>query len=143
LGGTDLELEKRGVSYLGSHPGFGMPVGHRHAQQEEVHVLLSGAARLRLDDDVLELVPRDAVRIDEETMGALEGGPDGAELILFGAPNVGPGRRRSAGERTARSRCAPRRAEPGVRPAGARRPVRSGGLREELRGRPLPHVRAP
>jgi hypothetical protein len=21
LGGTDLELEKRGVSYLGSHPG--------------------------------------------------------------------------------------------------------------------------
>jgi hypothetical protein len=24
-------------------------------------------------------------------MRALEAGPDGAELILFGAPNVGPG----------------------------------------------------
>jgi uncharacterized cupin superfamily protein len=91
VGRTDLELERSGVSYLRLAPGFRMPFGHRHAQQEEVYVLLSGAPQLRLDDDVLELAPLDAVRIAKDTMRALQGGPDGAELILFGAPNVGPG----------------------------------------------------
>jgi quercetin dioxygenase-like cupin family protein len=91
VGRTDLDLEKSGVSYVRLAPGFRMPFGHRHEQQEEVYVLLSGAARLKLDQEVLELGPLDAVRIDKETMRALEAGPDGAELILFGAPNVGPG----------------------------------------------------
>ena len=87
----DLELEESGVSYLRLGPGFRMPFGHRHAKQEEVYVLLSGSARLKLGDDVVALGPLDAVRIGKDTMRALEGGPDGAELILLGAPSTGPG----------------------------------------------------
>jgi mannose-6-phosphate isomerase-like protein (cupin superfamily) len=86
-----LELENAGVSYLRLAPRYPMPFGHDHNVQEEVYVLVGGSARLKLDDDVVELQPFDAVRIHKDTMRNLEGGPDGAEVILFGAPKTGPG----------------------------------------------------
>jgi len=86
-----LETENAAISYLRLAPNFRMPFGHNHGAQEEVYVLVGGSARIRLDDEVLELRPFDAVRMHRETMRNLEGGPDGAELILYGAPNTGPG----------------------------------------------------
>ena len=86
-----LGLENAGVSYLRVAPNFRIPFGHHHNVQEEVYVLLNGSGRLKLDDDVIELKPLDAVRIHRETMRNLEGGPEGAEVIAFGAPNTGPG----------------------------------------------------
>jgi mannose-6-phosphate isomerase-like protein (cupin superfamily) len=86
-----LELENAGVSYLRLAPGYRMPFGHDHDVQEEVYVLVGGSARLKLDDEVVELAPFDAVRIHKDTMRNLEGGPEGAEVILFGAPKTGPG----------------------------------------------------
>jgi mannose-6-phosphate isomerase-like protein (cupin superfamily) len=91
VGREPLELENSGVSYLRMGPGFRMPFGHHHGKQEEVYVLLSGSARLKLDDEVIDLQPFDTVRIAKDTMRNLEGGPDGAELILIGAPKTGPG----------------------------------------------------
>ncbi len=41
---------------------FRIPFGHTHGSQEEVYVLLSGSARIKLDDEVHELRPLDAVR---------------------------------------------------------------------------------
>jgi mannose-6-phosphate isomerase-like protein (cupin superfamily) len=58
-----LELENSGVSYLRIAPDFRMPFGHHHNVQEEVYVLVSGSARLKLDDDVIDLKPFDAVRV--------------------------------------------------------------------------------
>jgi len=86
-----LELENSGVTYMRLTPNFRLPFGHTHNVQEEVYVLISGSARVKLDDDIVELKPFDAVRIHRETMRNLEGGPDGAELIAIGAPNTGPG----------------------------------------------------
>ena len=86
-----LEMENAGVSYLRIAPGFRVPFGHKHKQQEEVYVLVSGGARLKLDDEIVDLKPWDAVRIHKDTMRNFEGGPEGAEIIAFGAPNVGPG----------------------------------------------------
>lgn len=86
-----LETENAAISYLRVAPNFRMPFGHTHGEQEEVYVLVGGSARIKLDEEVLELRPFDAVRIHRETMRNLEGGPDGAELILYGAPNAGPG----------------------------------------------------
>ena len=86
-----LETENAAISYLRVAPNFRMPFGHTHTEQEEVYVLVGGSARIKLDEEVLELRPFDAVRIHRETMRNLEGGPDGAELILYGAPNAGPG----------------------------------------------------
>jgi len=85
-----LETENAAISYLRVAPNYRLPFGHHHNEQEEVYVLVGGSAHIRLDDEVLELRPFDAVRIHRETMRNLEGGPDGAEVILFGAPNTGP-----------------------------------------------------
>jgi mannose-6-phosphate isomerase-like protein (cupin superfamily) len=72
-------------------PGFRVPFGHHHELQEEIYVLLRGSAQLKLDDDILDLEPLDAVRIATGVVRDVEGGPDGADLLLFGAPRVPPG----------------------------------------------------
>jgi uncharacterized cupin superfamily protein len=86
-----LELCNSAVSYLRIAPSYRLPFGHNHDAQEELYVLVDGSARLRLGDEVLDLKPFDAVRIGKDTLRNLEAGPDGAEVILFGAPNTGPG----------------------------------------------------
>lgn len=83
-----LGLEKSGISYFKLAPGFRVPFGHRHSEQEEVYLLLSGSARVKLDDEVVELKPMDAVRIPVSTMRGFEAGPEGAELLAFGAPDT-------------------------------------------------------
>jgi mannose-6-phosphate isomerase-like protein (cupin superfamily) len=89
VGREPLETERSALSYLRMAPDFRMPFGHNHKQQEEVYLLVAGSARLKLDDEVLDLVPWDTVRIAKDTVRNLEAGPEGAELILFGAPNAG------------------------------------------------------
>ena len=86
-----LELEHSGVSYQRLAPGFRVPFGHNHKRQEEIYVVLSGSVRVKLDDDVVELKPLDAVRVAKETMRGFEAGPEGVELLAIGAPNTGPG----------------------------------------------------
>jgi mannose-6-phosphate isomerase-like protein (cupin superfamily) len=86
-----LEMENAGVSFMRVAPNFRVPFGHHHKVQEEVYVLVGGSARLKLDDEVVEMKSFDAVRIARDTMRNFEGGPDGAEVIAFGAPNTGPG----------------------------------------------------
>jgi mannose-6-phosphate isomerase-like protein (cupin superfamily) len=86
-----LELEHSGVSYQRLAPNFRIPFGHVHKQQEEVYILVSGSARVKLGDEVVDLEQWDAVRVAKETMRGFEAGPQGAELIVVGAPNTGPG----------------------------------------------------
>jgi mannose-6-phosphate isomerase-like protein (cupin superfamily) len=83
-----LELQQSGVSYYKIAPNFRTPFGHKHGEQEEVYVVVSGSARLALDDEVHELAQWDAVRIAPQSMRCLEGGPDGAEVLAFGAPDT-------------------------------------------------------
>jgi mannose-6-phosphate isomerase-like protein (cupin superfamily) len=87
---SPLDLDNSAVSYMRLEPNFRLPFGHTHNQQEELYVLVSGKARLKLGEEVIDLQPFDAVRIPKDTMRNLEGGPEGAEVILFGAPNTGP-----------------------------------------------------
>jgi mannose-6-phosphate isomerase-like protein (cupin superfamily) len=86
-----LGTTESALSFMRLAPGFRVPFGHHHELQEEVYVVLSGNAKLKLDDDILELGPWDAVRIAPGIVRDVEGGPDGAELLLFGAPRVPPG----------------------------------------------------
>jgi mannose-6-phosphate isomerase-like protein (cupin superfamily) len=85
-----LELQNSGISYLRLAQNFREPFGHRHKAQEELYVLVSGSARAKFDDEVLELEQWDAVRVPNETMRCFEAGPEGAEILAFGAPNTGP-----------------------------------------------------
>jgi uncharacterized cupin superfamily protein len=85
---TTLGLECSGLSYFKIAPGYRIPFGHRHGEQEEVYVLLSGSARMKLDDEIVELKAMDAIRVPGSTPRGFEAGPDGAEILAFGAPNT-------------------------------------------------------
>jgi mannose-6-phosphate isomerase-like protein (cupin superfamily) len=82
----DLELSNFGLSYQRLEPGFRVPFGHTHGEQEEVYVVLSGAGRVKVDDEIVELAQWDAIRVPGEVKRALEAGPDGMEIIAIGAP---------------------------------------------------------
>lgn len=86
---TALELENLGLSYQKLEPNFRIPFGHRHDLQEEVYVVVAGSGRIKVDEDVVELVRWDAVRVPSGTVRNLEAGPDGMEIIAIGAPHSG------------------------------------------------------
>ena len=88
--GGELGLQKSGLSYQRLAPGFRMPFGHRHKEQAEVYVIVGGSGRLKLDDEIVEVRRWDVVRMPGDTMRALEAGPEGVEILAFGAPNTGP-----------------------------------------------------
>ena len=83
-----LGLEKSGLSLFRLGPGFRFPFGHRHGEQEEVYVVLSGTARIKVEDEIVELGPLDALRVPGHAARGIEGGPEGGEILAFGAPNT-------------------------------------------------------
>jgi mannose-6-phosphate isomerase-like protein (cupin superfamily) len=85
---TALGLRNSGLSYFRVAPDYRIPFGHRHDEQEEVYLVVSGSARVKLDDEVIELATWDAIRVPPGTTRGLEAGSDGAEIIAFGAPNT-------------------------------------------------------
>ena len=80
-----LEGETLGLSLLKLEPGFRIPFGHKHSNQEEVYVVVRGSVRIKVDDEIVELGEWDAIRFDKETMRNVEAGPDGVEYLAFGA----------------------------------------------------------
>jgi mannose-6-phosphate isomerase-like protein (cupin superfamily) len=102
--GHDLDIEARfgrshlasdhlGVTYIRYGPRVRSPMGHSHREQEEIYVVLNGSGRIKLGDDIVDLHPWDAVRVAPTTVRAIEGGPDGIELLAIGAdrPEGGDG----------------------------------------------------
>ena len=82
--GRALGLERTGITLFSLKPGFRVPFGHRHEDQEEVYVVIRGAARIKIDDEIVELGLLDAVHVPGDTMRNLEAGPDGVDVIAFG-----------------------------------------------------------
>jgi quercetin dioxygenase-like cupin family protein len=82
----DLDATVTGLSYQRLEPNARMPFGHSHEEQEEIYFVLSGDGRMKLDDEIVDLAPLDAVRIAAPTMRAVEAGSGGIEYVVFGAP---------------------------------------------------------
>jgi mannose-6-phosphate isomerase-like protein (cupin superfamily) len=85
-----LESRQVALSYQRLQPNVRMPFGHTHAGQEEIYVVLSGSGRAKLNDEVVELGPWDALRVDPQTMRAIEAGAEGIEFLAVGGP-IGEG----------------------------------------------------
>jgi mannose-6-phosphate isomerase-like protein (cupin superfamily) len=75
-----------GVSRETFAPGFRAPFGHRHREQEEVYVVLRGSGRMKIGDEVVELVEGDMVRVGPGVWRCTEAGPDGLQVLAVGAP---------------------------------------------------------
>jgi mannose-6-phosphate isomerase-like protein (cupin superfamily) len=65
-------------------PGFSPAFGHHHKTQEEIYYVLSGTATLKLDDDIVELGRRCAVRMAPATKRSVRNlGDDDLEMLLL------------------------------------------------------------
>ena len=83
-----IEAKQFGLSLQRLKPNQRLPFGHRHERQEEVYVVVGGSGRLKIEDEVLELGQWDAVRVDPQLVRNLEAGPDGMDVLAFGAPGL-------------------------------------------------------
>jgi mannose-6-phosphate isomerase-like protein (cupin superfamily) len=80
-----IEGKTLGLSLMKLAPNFRIPFGHKHSGQEEVYVVVRGSARVKVEDEIVEVGEWDALRIDMDTMRNVEAGPDGVEFLAFGA----------------------------------------------------------
>jgi mannose-6-phosphate isomerase-like protein (cupin superfamily) len=80
-----LDSEQLGVSYFHYAPGVRTPFGHSHDEQEEAYVVVAGSGRAKLGEEIVELRQWDVLRIAPSVMRAVEGGPQGLEIIAIGS----------------------------------------------------------
>lgn len=83
----DLGAEQTGMHFLTVKPGQREAFAHRHRSAEEIYVVIDGAGRVKLDDELVELAPLDAVRVSPGVTRRIEAGPDGLQILIFG-PHV-------------------------------------------------------
>ena len=87
----ELDADQTGLSLQRLAPGERLPFAHRHDEAEEVYVIVSGSGRIKLDDDIVEVGPMDAIRVAPTVTRALEGGPEGIEYLAVGQHHDGDG----------------------------------------------------
>jgi mannose-6-phosphate isomerase-like protein (cupin superfamily) len=88
---ADLDAEKTGVSHHRLKPGRRTPFGHKHEDAEEVYIVIAGAGRMKLDDEIIEVETLDAIRVSPEVIRAFEAGDEGIEVLAVGARHDGDG----------------------------------------------------
>jgi len=79
----DLDSDKSGISYQVVKAGQRQPFAHKHGEMEEIYVVISGAGRVKLDDEVEDLGHLDAIRIAPSVVRAFEGGDEDLVLLVF------------------------------------------------------------
>jgi mannose-6-phosphate isomerase-like protein (cupin superfamily) len=63
---------------------------HRHREEEELYVLLEGRGRMRVDDELLDLEPLDAILVEPRSTRQLFNDTDADQLWLVASAPPGP-----------------------------------------------------
>jgi uncharacterized cupin superfamily protein len=84
---ADLGAEQTGLNFLTVKPGQREAFAHRHRSAEEIYLVLGGSGQVKLDEELVDLAPFDAVRVSPGTTRSFEAGDDGLEVLIFG-PHV-------------------------------------------------------
>jgi mannose-6-phosphate isomerase-like protein (cupin superfamily) len=86
----ELEAQETGMAFYVVKPGCRQPFAHRHNAAEEIYVILSGRGRVKLDDEVVEVGPLDAIRVAPPVARAFEAAGDAPlEVLAVGARHEG------------------------------------------------------
>ena len=81
-----LALEEMSVVWVRIGPGQS-GTHHRHATAEELHLVISGACQMMIDDEVLDLRERDSVVVRPERLRSFHNNTDeDCWVIVIGAP---------------------------------------------------------
>jgi mannose-6-phosphate isomerase-like protein (cupin superfamily) len=83
FGHEELGAEQTGFSYQVVRAGRRQPFAHKHGEMEEIYVVISGTGRLKLDDEIEDVGPLDAIRIAPPVIRAFEAGEDDLVLLAF------------------------------------------------------------
>lgn len=86
-----VEAEQTGFAHMLLHPGKHQPFGHRHKEAEEIYFVIAGSGAIKLDDGIHELRTHDIIRLAPTVTRSLQAGPDGLEVLAFGARHAGDG----------------------------------------------------
>src|SRR3954454_2822984 len=86
-----LETEETGFALHRVKPGKRQAFAHRHEKAEEVYVVLAGRGRVKLDDEIVELEPLDALRVAPTVTRQFEADDDGLQILAFGPRHDGDG----------------------------------------------------
>ena len=62
-----------------------------------MYVVVRGSGRMKLDDEIVEVREWDVVRVPPGVWRGYEGGPEGLEILVFGAPQSRRGSARRRG----------------------------------------------
>ncbi|MGE4427648.1 MAG: cupin domain-containing protein, partial [Solirubrobacteraceae bacterium] len=80
----DLGLTRTGIAHHRVRPGARQPFRHRHANAEEVFVVLSGGGDATLDGETVPLAVGEALRVGPGVLRDFGAGPSGIELLAVG-----------------------------------------------------------
>jgi quercetin dioxygenase-like cupin family protein len=86
FGRTPTGARDIGVSLWRYAPNYRAQGGHRHREQEEAYLVISGSGEVLLDGEVHPLRRWDLVRVAPEVVRAFAAGPDGMEIVAVGGP---------------------------------------------------------
>ena len=82
-----LECSNLAVTVVECEPGWtGKEHDHSGQDQEEVYILVEGAARVDVDGDSVSLEAGDALRIDPDARRRIRNGDEESLFVLVGAP---------------------------------------------------------
>lgn len=81
----DLGAERIGLAHYRMNPGQRVGFGHRHGESEEMYVVLEGAGRFKVGDDLVDVGAMDTVYCPPSVMREWEAGDDGMVLLAFGS----------------------------------------------------------
>jgi mannose-6-phosphate isomerase-like protein (cupin superfamily) len=82
---ADLAAQQTGINYLIIKPSQREAFAHRHREAEEIYLVLAGSGHVKLDEEMVDLAPLDAVRVSPGVTRAFEAGTDGLQVLVFGA----------------------------------------------------------
>lgn len=85
FGRKATDAKQGGFSYQKLAANVRQPFGHKHEDQEEFYVVLSGGGSITLEGETRELKQWDVVRVAPSVARGFEAGPDGLEFLAFGA----------------------------------------------------------
>ena len=95
LARSALHSPELGVSRFTYRPGARMPFGHRHREQEEAYVVVGGSGRAKLDDEIIEIVVWDVLRVAPPGGARLRGRPGRPRPDLHRRPQAQARRHRA------------------------------------------------
>ncbi len=86
-----LQAQHAGLTYFRLRPGKRSPFSHRHRQAEEIYIVLQGSGSVKLDDEVVDVSPLDAIRVAPAVARAFEAGAYGLAFVATGPHHPGDG----------------------------------------------------